>query len=183
MAQRDEPFLAWLSEQAGPLNALQSKVVLTALIELLHLAPPAVRRDTHGFFSKFWTATYLGGGGELDRIAKKVRGPIRLGRPPTPLDQLRADYHAVLAWAEGLCSTNPTLTQFRRALDHAQKAGVIPTGRLGPIPVARVPRLYPLHEKPQHLALAVLHLVTEKTVKTIREQIRPKPASPQQPRS
>jgi hypothetical protein len=55
---------------------------------------------------------------------------------------------------------------------------VIPIGRNGPIPSSRVLGLYRLYKQPERLARAVLALVTEKSVNTLRQQIKPKSATP-----
>jgi hypothetical protein len=100
VANINDPFFAWLRELSGPLTPHQSRLVLTALLDLLRLQSHDVRTVTHAFFSKYWNTTLLGWGGEFERIAKHARRPIRRGRPPTPREQLRVDYHAALALVE-----------------------------------------------------------------------------------
>jgi hypothetical protein len=183
MARRppDDVFLAWLSGLTGPLGEHHARLVVGALLDQLrHRSSPEERRLWHAFFYKWWnqptvwrtSLLYGAGPEEFNRLMAKARQPAPRGRPLTPLYQLREQYARLLEWAEARRAANPGLNEFRRELARIQEAGLTPPAR-APIPSARVHGLYRLLEKPERLVLAILGLTTGKSVKTLRQQIRP----------
>jgi hypothetical protein len=176
MVQRDDPFLAWLGTlHQHRLSRLQTEVVLTALIDRLRHTPAADREEIHRYFCRYWNTTVLTGGWALREIGNSVRRPRRgPGRPAGVRPEVRAQYLRLLDWAESLRATNPTLTEFRRALAQLHPRTLIAK----PLPLATVPRLYRrLDQHPERLAFEILRFDTGKAVKTLRAYLRP-PAPP-----
>jgi hypothetical protein len=173
MAKAADDFMVWLSGVAGPLNPHQSRLVLGALTERLRSSPPAVRRQWHEAFRRWWREpTLLTRDPQFEETMQRVRQIPRPGRPTRP-DTLPQQYAVLLDHCIWLASTTPTLTAFRRSIQSLQQDDGWPLGH-GSLPI---PRLYRLHKNPPRMVRALLQAATGTSVKTIRKKIKVRPRS------
>jgi hypothetical protein len=114
MANLDDSFLAWLRELSGPLTPHQSRLVLTALIDLLRLESRDVRKVTHGFFNKFWNTTYLTG---MENLSRSRNMPAAHSAAAGPLSRWT---NSVLITTQCSCGPIGSLRQTRRSLSFAE---------------------------------------------------------------